>query len=68
MKLRNQRTAPVERDPMHWEWIQDSPHQGRAVCRQLGLALLVVALGGEPFVYWRYRGELLGEVRSACLN
>jgi hypothetical protein len=40
---------------MTWQWVQDSEWQGRAVCPELGLALLVV-MSVEPLYWWRYRG------------
>jgi hypothetical protein len=46
---------------MNWTWIQDSPYQGRAVCRELGVALLVIHTGNQPYMHWRYRGEVLME-------
>lgn len=52
MKRSNQRTALVELDPMHWQWIQDTPERGRAVCRQLGLTLLVLDCA-DPMFWWR---------------
>jgi hypothetical protein len=37
---------------MYWQWIQDTPERGRAVCRQLGLTLLVLD-SADPMFWWR---------------
>lgn len=53
---------------MQWQWIQDSDFQGRAVCRDLGLALVVVVMGCGLYAYWRYRGELVLEATASSVN
>jgi len=53
---------------MNWEWIQDTPEQGRAVCRQTGLALLVIATGGTPYMHWRLRGWAFDPLHEISLN
>ncbi len=43
---------------MQWQWIQDTPAQGRAICRALGVTLLVLD-GADPMFWWRWGSVVL---------